>query len=135
MPEEAVARARGQEDEITGTGVEMAGAAVGVPVHFDGAAGLEMEAEGMVLVLGDFDGADAVPFEDEAGPRGDCVCAVGDGAAGEQWNRAVADHDGDAWADVTGLGSVLGQALRLNLNDMELKQEQTEGSRNRPQKL
>ena len=133
VPEEAVARARSEEDEIAGAGVEVAAATVRVPVHLDGAAGLEMEAEGVVFVLGDFDCAYAVFFEDEAGPRGWRVCAVGDGAAGEQRDRAVADHDGDAWADITGLEGVLAQADGLNLNDKELQQEQTGVSRNRPQ--
>ena len=82
VPEEAVACARGEEDEVSRAGVEMAAAAVGVPVHLDGAAGLEVEAEGVVFVLRDFDSAYAVFFEDEAGPRSGCVGAVCDGAAG-----------------------------------------------------
>jgi len=70
VPEEAVARAGGEEDKVAGAGVETPGAAVGVPVHLDGSAGLEVEAEGVMLVLGDFDGAYAVSFEDEAVPDG-----------------------------------------------------------------
>jgi hypothetical protein len=103
VPEKAVACARGEEDEVPGPGVEMAAATVGVPVHLDWTAGLEMEAEGVVLVFGNFDCADAMFFEDEAGPRCCCACAVRDGAAGQQRDCAVADHDGDAWADVSGL--------------------------------
>ena len=84
MPEEAVARAGGEEDEIACAGIKVSGAAMGMPVHLDGAAGLEVKAEGMVLVLGNFYRADAVFFEDETGPWGRCVCAVGDGLPGEQ---------------------------------------------------
>lgn len=110
VPEKAVARAGGEKDEVARASVEMTGATVGVPVHFDGTAGLEMEAEGVVFVLGNFDGADEVLFENEAGPRSCCVCAVGDGVTGKQRDGTLADHDGDAWAYFTGLESVLGQA-------------------------
>lgn len=68
MPEEAVACAGREEDEIACAGLEATGASAGVPVHGDGAAGLEMKAEGGVFVLGDLYGADAVLFEDDAFP-------------------------------------------------------------------
>lgn len=110
VPEESVASAGGEEDQVARPGVERAGVTLGVPVHLDGAAGLEMEAEGVVLMLGDFDGANAVFFQDEAGPWSRCGGAVGDGTAGQKRDRTVADHDGDAWADVTGLEGVLAQA-------------------------
>jgi hypothetical protein len=76
----------------------MTGAAARVSIHHYGAAGLEVEAEGGVFVLGDFDRAEAMFFEDDAGPGGEAV--VRERLAGEERNGAVSPDDGDAlgWA-------------------------------------
>jgi hypothetical protein len=59
---------------------------------------LEVKAEGGVFVLGDFDGSEAMFFEDDARPGGLAVAA--EGLAGEERNGTVSSEDGDAlgWA-------------------------------------
>ena len=109
MPKKTVASTRRKKNQIAGACIQMTAAAMGAPVHLNRAAGLEVQAEGVVFVLRNFDCADAVPLKDESSPWRRRACAMADGTPGEQWNAAVSDHDRDAWADIAGLESVLAQ--------------------------
>jgi hypothetical protein len=63
MPKQAIAGSGREQDETSSVRLNMTSSPSTLPVHRYRPAGLEMEAERAMLVLGNLDGAQAVPFE------------------------------------------------------------------------